>query len=558
MVGEINELTLLFALAAGLGLIAKLFRQPLILAFIATGIIIGAFGLSPVATDPIYRLFADLGIMFLLFLIGMEINFSSLRLVGPASVMIGLGQVVFTFVGGMLIALLLGIEPLPAAYIAIALTFSSTIIAVKLLSEKRDNNSLYGKITIGMLLVQDFVALLILLVLAGVQTGSGAVWQSALLTSLKGLGLFGLMIWLGRMVMPWIFNRVARSQELLFIASLAWLFLTASFIHRLGFSIEIGGFLAGLALANSSEHFQISSRIRPLRDFFLLLFFVILGTSMAMSDFQGLTWPVVVFSLFVLIGNPLIVLVIMGSMGYHRRTSFLTGVTIAQISEFSLVLAALGARLGHLSTANVTLITAVAVITIGISSYIILSADRIYTRLRGWLRWFERRNPKSESPNPKLNRPVVLIGAHRTGEGIMRTVPKKNLAIIDFDPDIVTRLTAQGYTALFGDISDIEIEEVIDLRHARVIVSTSPDFENNLNFLKTIVASWPRRRPLLIFRAETSDEAECLYAAGAGYVFLPALESGQLLGQLLLKPLTADSLAKLRRRTEINRRRGKK
>ncbi len=356
------------------------------------------------------------------------------------------------------------------------------------------------------------------------------------------------MLWLGRTVMPWVFDRVARSHEVLFIGSLAWLFLTAAAVYRLGFSIEIGGFLAGLALANASERYQISSRIKPLRDFFLLLFFIVLGSSLALSDMSGLTWPIVVLSLFVLIGNPLIVLVIMGAMGYHRRTSFLTGVTVAQISEFSLVLAALGQRVGHLSTADVTLITSVGLVTIALSSYMILYADQLYTRLHRWLRFFERPHPKPDGRDfPLLRRTYVLIGAHRTGHGILQALPKKSVAVIDFDPDVVTGLVRRGYAAVYGDIADPDLEEAIELRRARVIISTSPDLENNLSFLKNVVAAWSRRlRPLLIFRAETTAEAELLYAAGAGYVFLPALMSGQLLGQFLSKPVSARSLARLR------------
>ena len=198
-----------------------------------------------------------------------------------------------------------------AAYIAIALTFSSTIIVVKLLSEKNDLNSLYGRISIGFLLVQDFIAIIILLVLAGLEIGNGILWTNIALTILKGILLFIFMFWIGRVILPKIFDKIARSQELLFLMTLAWVFLLVSLVHKIGFSIEIGGFLAGIALANSSENFQIASRIKPLRDFFILLFFIVLGSSIILTHFNGLTMPVIIFSLFVLIGNPLIVLIIM-------------------------------------------------------------------------------------------------------------------------------------------------------------------------------------------------------------------------------------------------------
>lgn len=539
----IIELALLFGISAVLGFISRLLKQPLMLAFLFTGVIIGAYGLTSITSNPLYQIFADLGIMLLLFMIGLEINIPSLRLVGVASVVIGLGQIVFTFVGGFLITMLLGFTPIVGVYLSLALTFSSTIIVVKLLSEKRDTHSLYGKISVGILLVQDFVAILILLVLAGVHAGTSINWLHAGETVIRGLVLFGLTLWLGRTVIPQFFNLFARSTELLFIASLAWLFAVVSGVEWLGFSKEIGGFLAGLALANSAEHFQISVRVKPLRDFFLLLFFVVLGTSMATSDFTGLGWPVIVLSLFVLIGNPLIVLILMGAMGYHRRTSFLTGVTVAQISEFSLVLIALGLRAGHVQASDVTLVTAVGVITIALSSYLILYADKLYLHFEHFLRAFERAKPKPDHhPNPVVSKPFIVIGAHRTGLNVLDHLQKSQVAVIDFDPDIVTALRKRGYTALYGDITDPDLEEAVDFQSAKYVISTSPDVENNLHFLEsTIKPLRGRQRPLVIVRASTQDEARWLYDHGADYVFVPTLASGQHLGQLLsLKPRSVD------------------
>ena len=202
------------------------------------------------------------------------------------------------------------------------------------------------------------------------------------------------MLWLGRKILPLVFNKIAQSQELLFLTSLAWCLGIATAVAKTGFSIEIGGFLAGLALANSSEHFQISAKIRSLRDFFIMIFFVILGSSLIFSDFSGLTLPIIAFSLFVLIGNPLIVLIIMGFMGYRKRTSFMCGVTVAQISEFSLILAALGLKLGHLNTQIVSLITAVGIITITLSTYLILHAEKIFRRFPRFFSLFERKKSK--------------------------------------------------------------------------------------------------------------------------------------------------------------------
>lgn len=522
----IFELSIVILIAAGLGIAARLFKQPIILAYIFSGIAIGVFGFFHLANKELFQIFSELGLMFLLFLIGLEINYTSLRLVGKASILVGLGQIILTFIPGFFIARFFDFNFLQSAYIAIALTFSSTVIVIKLLSEKRDTNSLYGKISIGFLLVQDFVAILILIFLAGIQGGKEIVFNDIFLTTLKGLGLFIVMLWLGRKILPLIFDKIARSQELLFLITLAWCFGVATIVAKTGFSIEIGGFLAGLALANSSEHFQISARIRSLRDFFVLIFFVILGSSLIFSDFSGLTLPIIVFSLFVLIGNPLIVLIIMGLLGYRKRTGFLAGVTVAQVSEFSLILAALGLKLGHLNEKIVSLITAVGIITITLSTYFIVYSEQIFRRLSRFLSIFERRVKKQEYLGElSFSKPIVLIGGHRIGQNIASHLAKEDLLIIDFDPDVISQMRKQGCNVIFGDIADSEILERANLKSARLIICTSPDFEDNLRLLNEV------HNGKIILRAEDEKDAKILYQKGADYVLLPYLTSGQYLGK---------------------------
>ena len=528
------ELAIIILIASALGIAAKLTKQPIILAYLATGAVIGYFGFFNLADKETFRLFSDLGIMFLLFLVGLEINYTSLRLVGKTSLIVGIAQIIFTFIGGFIIAYFFGFNYLSSAYIAIALTFSSTIIIVKLLSEKKDLNSLYGKVSIGFLLVQDFVAILILIFLASLQAGNKIEIFDIFLTLIKGVALFGLMIYLGRKILPLIFNKIAHSQELLFLSSLAWLFMAVAGASKLGFSIEIGGFLAGLALANSSENFQIAGRIRSLRDFFILIFFAILGTSIIIADFSNLTFPIIIFSLFVLIGNPLIVLIIMGIMGYRKRTGFMCGVTVAQISEFSLILAAMGAKVGHISNGTVSLITAVGIITITLSTYSIIYSEKIFKFLSPILSIFERKKTKEdEMLFQKRHKPIILIGCHRTGQSLAFNIPKEDLLIIDFDPEIISQLRKQGYDYLFGDVSDAEIFEKANFDEAKLIISTSPDIEDNLTLLSSLNALNNRNKLKVIMRARTSKEAEILYNNKADYVLLPHFTAGQYLSKTI-------------------------
>ena len=525
------ELAIVILFSAIFGVAAKLLKQPVILAYLATGALIGYFGFFNLTDKETFRIFSDLGIMFLLFLVGLEINYSSLRLVGKTALIVGLGQVIFTFAIGYFIALALNFNNLQSAYIAIALTFSSTIIVVKLLSDKKDLHSLYGRISVGTMLIQDFVAIFLLIFLAGSDSESDFLIKKAILTVILGVFLFAAMLWLGRKIIPLILDKIAVSSELLFLLSLAWLFAISVLMNKIGFSIEIGGLLAGLALANSSENFQIAAKIKTLRDFFILIFFVILGASFVFSNFSNVAIPILLFSIFVLLGNPLIVLVIMGIMGFRKRTSFLTGVTVAQISEFSLILAALGLKLGHITEEIAALITAVGIVTITTSTYMIIYADSIFKRVSPLLSIFERKETKKESlfSDKELEKPIIMIGYGRTGESIASNLDKKNLLVLDSDPEVINQLKEEKIDYVFGDMRDSEIFDKMNLEKANVVISTSPDFEDNLALLRDLKTL--EKKPKTILRAETEQEARLLYADGANYVLLPNFTAGQYLGK---------------------------
>ena len=546
MTPYITEISFLFILASALGVIAKLFKQPLILAYLAVGAIITYFGMFDVVDTDMFKLFSDLGIMFLLFLVGLEINYTSLRLVGKISLVIGVVQILTTTLIGLALTSFLGFDFLQGLYIAVALTFSSTIIIVKLLSDKKDLNSLYGKISIGLLLVQDLVAILILVLLYGIQSQGTFNPAVLMFTLLKAFILFAVILWLGRKALPHLFDEIAHSQELLFLCSTAWVFLVAAVVSKVGFSIEIAGFLAGLGLANSSENFQIANRIRPLRDFFILVFFVILGSMFATTNFSGLGTPIIVLTLFVIIGNPLIMLAIMGGLGFKKRTSFLAGLTMAQISEFSLVMAALGKKIGHIDNNVVAVITAVGIITITASSYLISNSNRLYKLFKNSLWIFEKKSTSETALPKEQKKPIILIGFHRTGQSLSRFLNKKDIVVIDFDPEMIKKLEHQGYNYVFGDISDPEIFEMVSSKLTKLVISTSPDIEDNL----LMISMFRQRKikPSIIVRAETEKDAVIFYDAGADYVLVPHFSSGHHLGKMLAENSSAAQLKRLKER----------
>lgn len=532
MLNGMTDIAIILGVAAVIGAIAKALKQPLIIAYLFTGIVIGYFGLLNLRDQESIQFFSSIGVTLLLFLVGLEMEHSSLKKIGKVSLAIGIGQVVFTFVFGYLISsFVFGFSTLHSAYLAIALTFSSTVIIVKILSDKKAINSLYGRISIGLLLVQDFIVIIILMLLTGIQAGEGVYFLPMAYVLIQGVLLFAIMMYLGGKVFPLIFDKISGSQELIFIFSLAWVFSLVVVMEKIGFSIEVAGFLGGLALANSSQKHHIASRIRPLRDFFILTFFALLGSLMAVSDFSGLLVPVLIFSLFVLIGNPFIVFTIMNIMGYKKRTSFFTGLTVAQISEFSLILATMGLALGHITNNIFAIIAAVGVVTITISTYLIVYADKIFERFSRFMPVFKKedQNKKEFLFSEMRSKPVIIIGGHRTGKGIISRLPKDDVMIIDFDPIVVSEMKRRGISSLFADITDPDIFDHIDLTNTKTIISTSPNTNDNLSLIEGLRG----REISIILRAETEEDARILYSKGADYVLLPNFSSGQFIGSVI-------------------------
>lgn len=545
------EITVVVVLATLLGAAARAFRQPTILGYLAAGILIGPLGLLRLNNIEVIDAFAQVGITLLLFLVGMELRLKDIREIGKPAALTGIGQIVFTSGFGYLIARALGYGSVPALYLAVALTFSSTIIVVKLLAEKQTLDSLYGRIVVGFLLVQDFVALFMLILIAGAGANGGDGALAATVFSLaKAVALFGAALLAGKFVVPKMLSLVSGSQEMLFLTSLAWgLGIAAAVaVPPIGFSIEIGGFLAGIALADSVQHYQISSRIKSLRDFFIVMFFIVLGSKMALGNLQDIWADTLIFSAFVLIGNPIIVMLVMGLLGYRSRTSFLASVTVAQISEFSMIVIALAHRMGHVDARVVSLVTAVGIVTITLSSYMIIYDEKIYGLLRDVLRVFELRTHEEPAlPGEARKGHTVLIGAHRLGHNILDSLAaaKKTFTVVDFNPEVVQGLLKQGIHAVYGDISDPEIQEAAGMARARLVISTVPSHEETLGVLRYLRKRNPKAKAIVTGHAE--HDAEIFYAEGADYVMLPHFIGGLQIAQTISRDRSLRSLRAMRK-----------
>ncbi|MFN3613367.1 MAG: cation:proton antiporter [Rubrimonas sp.] len=462
-----GEIAILLAMAAIAGFVGLQLRQPLIVAFIGVGLLAGPSGLDLVHAEAQIEVLAELGIAVLLFLVGVKLDVGLVRSLGVVAVTTGLGQVFFTSSFGFLIGLALGYGAVESLYIAVALTFSSTIIIVKLLSDKREIDSLHGQVALGFLIVQDLVVVLAMVTLsaigigtAGAHSGEGGGWPIVrVLAGAAGL-LVMVMLFVRYAATP-LTERLARAPELLITFAIGAAALLAAAADAIGLGKEMGGLLAGVALASTPYRDVIATRLSGLRDFLLLFFFIELGSTLDLSLIWGDLTAAVIFSAFVLVGNPLIVLTIMGAMGYRKRTGFLAGLTVAQISEFSLIFIAMGVALGHVGGQALGLVTLVGLITIAVSTYMITWSHHLYAFFEPWLGVFERRNPLREASGPApvaADCGMVLFGYGRFGSALAARLRRagERVLVVDFNPDRVRHARADGFAALYGDGGDGE------------------------------------------------------------------------------------------------------
>jgi len=432
----------------------------------------------------------------------------------------------------------LGLPMVPSLYIAVSLTFSSTIIIVKLLSDKHEIDSLHGRIAVGFLIVQDIVVVLVMIAMSAIGTAQdGNTWFNIILIAGKGvLFLLGVGL-LMRFVLPKVVNWMAHAQELLILFAVAWALVLAALGDWLGFSKEVGAFLAGVSLASTPFRESIGSRLVSLRDFLLLFFFIELGAGLDLSLVGSQVLPALVLSSFVLVGNPMIVILIMGAMGYRKRTSFLAGLTVAQISEFSLILGALGVTLGHVGEDTLGLITLVGLITIGLSTYLILYSHQIYERVARLLTIFEREVPYREIQDEDAGvAPVdiIVFGLGRYGHNLSRQLRQRGARVlgIDFDPQVIFAWHQRGYPAQYGDADDPELPGYLPLQHASWVVCTVPRVQTNRTLLESLQQFGYSGR--IALTSHHASDAESLREEGVDLILMPFVDAAKEAAESLI------------------------
>jgi Kef-type K+ transport system membrane component KefB len=501
MHGPFAEFAILLLICALAGAVFVRLRQPVLIAYIVVGVVVGPAVLGLVTAHDQIDLLAQVGVAVLLFAVGLKLDLHHIRHIGPVALATGLGQLAFTIVIGFAIILALGRDVMDAIYVAVALTFSSTIIIVKLLSDKRELDSLHGRIAVGFLIVQDLAVVVAMMAMSALRGTGESGAETDLLAVVLSLGwrltlAAVLMYVLMRWVLPVVVASMARSQELLLVFAIAWGVALAALGEWAGFSKEAGAFMAGFSLASTPYREAMNARLTGIRDFLLLFFFIDLGAKLDFSTLGAEVVPALVLSAFVLIGNPLIVMAIMGYMGYRKRTGFMAGLTVAQISEFSIVFVAMGITLGHIGVQALGLTTLVGLITITLSTYMILYSQPLYERLAPWLGVFERKNPFREiaaEQQPALSNPaeVIVFGLGRYGSRLLLQLRAAGIEAVgvDFDPEAVRELQSRSLPVYFGDGEDADFLESLPLKQARWVITSFPQWESNRALLHALQAA---------------------------------------------------------------------
>jgi Kef-type K+ transport system membrane component KefB len=513
------QLSLVLVFAAGVSIVMRMLRQPLIIGYILSGILAGPTFLNLIHDHHAFESFSEIGIALLLFIVGLGLNVAVIRSTGRPVLMVFLTNLIVMTLLGVGAAQIYGFSFVEGLIVGMGLLFSSTIVIIKSLSDKKEQTRLYGQIAIGVILVEDIMATIVLLVVAAAG-GSGTTANDFSRLALNGVLLTALLVIVGSVIMPRAAKFFAHSQELLFTFALAWAFGVASIFETAGFSIEVGALFAGVSLASLPYAQEISTRLKPLRDFFLVLFFISLGEQLDLQNIQSAILPALGLSVAAIILKPLTIQASLGILGYTKQTSFKTAIHLSQISEFSVILAVLAVDKKLIDGQLVDIMTLTAMITIGISAYLMKYDDELYRTFAKFLQVFERADAKAEKKATQSYK-LVLFGYHKGGHEFVRTFRemRKRYVVVDYNPEVIETLERQHIAHIYGDATDFELLEEIGIHKAEMVVSVLPDSAAN-----SMLASYLHKHnpdAVFICHADNYETAEKLYEHHATYVTLP-------------------------------------
>ncbi len=518
------DIGLIIIVATLIGFVIKFFKQPMIFAYMLAGLILGPHIMGKIVSQDTILGLSELGITFLLFIVGLEFNLKKLKEVSSVVFFGGSIQVAATMAVGISISLWLGFKSIEATYIGIIIALSSTLVVVKWLANKKEIDTLHGRIVIGILIIQDIVAIIALTFFSNINNFSFAGLGIAIL---KGIVLVLSAYILNRPLQK-IFAFASKFGELLFISSLSLCFVFAFIAQYLGFSISIGAFLAGIMIANLPYSLELIGKIKSIANFFTVLFFASLGLQLSIPSIAKIIVPVIIMLSTVLIIKPLVTIFAVKLFGYKSKTAFLSGISLAQTSEFSLIIAAFGVTQGHISQEIFAMTILLTVITIGASSYLIKYGNLIYYKIGKYISLNERMHATKheeteEDSGEKISSDIIIFGYEGVDHGLLERFKamKKSITVVDLEPNVIRRLKSTNIRCIYGDPSEFEIINKLALENSEVIISTVHDVVSNLHLIRK--TREVNKKAIIISAANRIKESLELYEAGADYVVLPHL-----------------------------------
>jgi Kef-type K+ transport system membrane component KefB len=516
------------------GVVAQMLRQPVLLAYVLAGYAIGPQGMEIVTRQESVESIAEIGLILLLFVIGLEIDLKRVLGSGRAIVTTAAVEILGTIALGLLLFVGIG-QPqgsgrFDALYLAVAAFVSSTVIAVKTLADRRQLDTLAGRITIGISVMQDVAVILFL----GIQPALANPSVAALARTFAEIAaLIGLTLGISRYVLPPLFQRVARLPELISVGALAWCFVVAALANALGLSREMGALVAGIALSTFPYHLDVTAKVTSLRDFFITLFFVGLGLSIPPVTTAAVGLAMVI-SAFVMASRILTVMVPLRALGLGNRVAVLTSLNLMPLSEFSLVMVTLGTESGHVDRAIFPPIVYAFFILAVFGSYAIGNSDRVFRFVEPWLLRLGMRDRSVETPVAvgSATRPdIYILGFSWTASSLLEEIARRKptllprLAVIDFNPEVHRTLKQRKVHAIWGDISQRDTLEHAGLSDARLILCTLPNtvLRGITNVRLVSMVRSLNRDACVVAHAELLRDVSRLKKAGATYVSVSRL-----------------------------------
>lgn len=530
MIEGSGTIALIILVATLLGVLAKKTGQPTVIAYIVTGLLLGPVGLNTTSQTGLTQLLSELGLVFLLFLIGLEINIEEVKEVLKPTLGIGIIQMALTAAAGFIIAFGIGFTSLESLLIGAAVMFSSTALVVKLLADRDEGSTLPGRLDIGILLVQDVV---VILILALISIGSGASAQQIafrLIEVFAMISIIGILSFLSsRYLLPYVLKQISDNKSAFFTHGVAWAFIFITGANYFNLSMEIGAFIAGIGFAQLPYSRELQERVRPLTDLFMAIFFINFGLNMVPSQLSAYFFEAILFSVLIMIAKFGIFFSLIDRFKFTPETSFTASINMTQISEFGLILGSLAASQGLISGEITGFLSLLAIITMGSSSYLIRYRDKLHKLSEDFLQYFESKE-KNDIEIDSIENHALVLGYDTISKNSLDALKQHfgQVVVVDRNPDNVEELANSDHEYIYGDLNHGEIRKAAGLDKAKIVLSVIPDIEVNKEIIEHT-----DQKPTLFLKADSLDEAGELYEMGAHYVILRNVLTGERMSEYL-------------------------